>query len=79
MYFTVSFPFVMIAIFLVKGLTLDGAIEGLEYYLIPRFEDLKSLVLWRRAGEQIFYSLGIGCGTLAMSGSHTRFRQGIAR
>lgn len=78
-YFTATFPFVVIAILLVKGLTLDGAMQGLEYYFIPKFEQLKSLTLWRRAAEQVCYSLSIGFGPLTMMGGYNNFRTPVLR
>ncbi len=39
-YFTALFPYVMLACLLVRGLTLPGAMRGLEFYLKPDFEKL---------------------------------------
>lgn len=30
-YFTVSFPYLVLPVFLIRGLTLPGAVEGLSY------------------------------------------------
>ena len=73
-YFTATFPYVVLTILLIKGLTLDGAMLGVEYFLVPDFDKLKSLSIWRKAAEQLFYSLGIGWGGLIMSGSYNNFR-----
>ncbi|XP_018495582.1 sodium- and chloride-dependent glycine transporter 2 [Galendromus occidentalis] len=73
-YFTATFPYVVLTILLVKGVTLDGASRGLEYFLVPDFGKLTSLTIWRRAAEQLFYSLAIGWGGLIMSGSYNSFR-----
>ncbi|KAF3845765.1 hypothetical protein F7725_002843 [Dissostichus mawsoni] len=43
-YFTAVFPYVMLAILLVRGLTLPGAWQGVVYYLYPdpsRLADLQ--------------------------------------
>lgn len=41
-YFTSTFPFVLLLIILVRGLTLDGAWDGIKYLFIPDWNHLKS-------------------------------------
>ena len=40
-YFTATFPYLMLTILLIRGLTLEGAATGIEYYLKPDFQKLK--------------------------------------
>ncbi|OQR66232.1 hypothetical protein BIW11_14290 [Tropilaelaps mercedesae] len=77
-YFTATFPYLVLTILLIKGVTLEGAILGIEYFLVPDFSKLTSLTIWQKAAEQLFYSLGIGWGGLIMSGSYNNFRTAIA-
>lgn len=42
-YFTALFPYVMLAILLVRGLTLPGALQGVIYYLYPDISRLADL------------------------------------
>jgi len=62
-YFTATFPYLVLTIMVIRGVTLPGAIEGLKFYLIPDFTKLGTLKVWVKAGEQVFFSLGIGWGT----------------
>lgn len=41
-YFTSLFPYILLSILLVKGLTLDGAWDGIKYLFIPRLDQLKN-------------------------------------
>ncbi len=42
-YFTATFPYVMLLIILIRGLTLPGAWEGIYYYLYPDVNHLANL------------------------------------
>lgn len=40
-YFTATFPYVIIFILLVRGVTLEGSAKGIEYFIKPKWELLK--------------------------------------
>ena len=58
-YFTATFPYVILIALLVRGCMLEGAVEGLKYLFVPKWEKLLELQPWRKAAEQMFFSLGI--------------------
>ncbi len=58
-YFTATFPYVILIALLVRGCMLNGAVRGLTYLFVPKFEMLLKLDPWRKAAEQMFFSLGI--------------------
>lgn len=42
-YFTATFPYVILLILLVRGALLDGAIDGVEFFIVPDWDRLKDL------------------------------------
>ncbi len=57
---TVPLPWIMLLILTVRGLTLDGAVTGLQFYLEPRWEKLAEVDTWRWAFGQVFFSMSLG-------------------
>merc|ERR1711884_256389 len=68
-YFTATFPYVILIALLVRGVTLPGATIGLEKLFIPDFSRLQDIQVWKDAASQMFFSLGISWGGLMMFGS----------
>ncbi|KAL1476814.1 hypothetical protein MTO96_036223, partial [Rhipicephalus appendiculatus] len=78
-YFTATFPYLVLIILLVKGVTLPGAVEGIKYFIIPEWHRLLEIDIWRAAAEQLFYSLGISWGGIIMFGSYNKFSNPVHR
>ncbi|KAF6101171.1 solute carrier family 6 member 20 [Phyllostomus discolor] len=69
-YFTASLPYCVLIIYLVRGLTLHGATNGLAYMFTPKMEQLANPKAWINAATQIFFSLGLGFGSLIAFASY---------
>ncbi len=54
---------------LIRSLTLEGAMKGLEFYLKPDFSKLSPKVILDAMG-QAFFSLSLGMGTMITYGSY---------
>jgi SNF family Na+-dependent transporter len=39
-YVTAIFPYIVLVIMLIRGVTLEGSIEGIKFFLIPKWADL---------------------------------------
>ncbi|KAL5007638.1 hypothetical protein ScPMuIL_016444 [Solemya velum] len=78
-YFTAIFPYIMLTILLIRGLTLDGAVDGIVYYLKPDFSKLAEPRVWSDAATQIFYSLSACSGGLIAMASYNKFNNNCYR
>ncbi|OQV19158.1 Sodium- and chloride-dependent glycine transporter 2 [Hypsibius exemplaris] len=72
-YITSTMPFIVLFILLGRGASLEGAVEGIKYFVIPQFDKLLVIDTWRAAAEQMFFSLSVAYGSLTMLGSYNQF------
>ncbi|KAI3369415.1 hypothetical protein L3Q82_007635 [Scortum barcoo] len=78
-YVTATFPFLMLVVLLVRGMTLPGAFRGIKYYLYPNPARLADPQVWMDAGTQIFYSYAICLGCLTTLGSYNKYNNNCYR
>lgn len=63
-YVTVILPWLILIVFVIRGVTLPGALTGLSFYLTPDFAKLLEPKVWIAAYGQVFFSLSIGFGIM---------------
>jgi len=66
---TVIIPWALLVILAVRGLTLPGAAEGLNFYLSPDFSELGNAEVWFAAVSQVAFSLSVGMAGMFAYGS----------
>ncbi|XP_064473559.1 sodium- and chloride-dependent GABA transporter 1-like [Ornithodoros turicata] len=76
---TAIFPYVCLFILLVRGVTLEGSLDGLLFYITPDWSQLLNAKVWVAAGTQVFYTFGIGVGSVVTLGSYNKFHQNFFR
>lgn len=70
--------FLLVLVFIARGLMLPGAGEGLEWLFRPDFGALLNYKVWAAAFGQIFYSLSIGFAIMLAYSSYLPSRSDIA-
>ncbi|BFZ23381.1 hypothetical protein BsWGS_26420 [Bradybaena similaris] len=76
-YFTATFPYVILAILLIRGALLDGAIDGVKFFIVPDWDQLKNINVWVDAAGQMFFSLSVSFGGIIMFGSYNKFKNQV--
>ncbi|XP_017102484.3 sodium-dependent nutrient amino acid transporter 1 [Drosophila bipectinata] len=78
-YFLALFPYVVLIVLLIRAVTLEGAREGIIFFLEPQWGELLNPTVWKNAVVQCFFSLAVGSGPIIMFASYNRFDHGIYR
>lgn len=72
MYFSSLFPYVVLFCFLVRGLFLKGAVDGIAHMFTPKLEIMLEPQVWREAATQVFFALGLGFGGVIAFSSYNK-------
>lgn len=78
-YFTAIFPYLVLFILLIRGVTLEGWKKGIYFYLVPDWEKLTEVKVWGEAAVQVCFSLACGWGGVLTLASYKQFRSDIIR
>ncbi|XP_021941759.1 sodium-dependent dopamine transporter [Zootermopsis nevadensis] len=76
-WFTALFPYAVLLILLVRGVTLPGSADGIKYYLSPNFSVISKAEVWVDAATQVFFSLGPGFGVLLAYASYNKYHNNV--
>ncbi len=71
----------LMAVLAVRVVTLDGAMEGVKFYLVPDVEQIKKVGFSNilvGAMSQAFFTLSLGIGSMAIFGSYLDKKRSIA-
>ncbi|XP_038659107.1 sodium- and chloride-dependent neutral and basic amino acid transporter B(0+)-like [Scyliorhinus canicula] len=81
LYFTATCPYLLILMLFVRGATLEGAKNGIEYYIGSQsdFSKLAHAEVWKDAATQIFYSIAVALGAITALSSYNRFHNDCYR
>ncbi|XP_053183553.1 solute carrier family 6 member 19b [Scomber japonicus] len=69
-YVTSTLPYVVLTIFLIRGLTLKGSLSGIKFLFTPDLSELAKPSTWLDAGAQVFYSFSLAFGGLISFSSY---------
>jgi len=78
-YFTAIFPYVVLLILIIQSATLSGAVDGIKYYIIPKWELVGQFETWQAAASQVFFSLGLSFGSLMAYSASNKFQNNFFR
>ena len=78
-YFTATFPYLVLIILVVNGALLDGAMDGIRFYMVPDWEQVTRMEVWEGAAIQIFFSLSTAGGGLITLASYNKFHTNVIR
>lgn len=73
MYVTATAPYFFMLALLIRNSILEGAVDGVIYYLKPDLAKLGDMEVWIDASTQIMWSYSIGNGALTALGSYNKF------
>ena len=69
--------FVLLIVVAARSVTLPGAMEGIEFYMRPRWGGLLNPETWIAALGQVFFTLSLGMGAMLMYGSYMKDEWGV--
>ncbi|XP_012686874.2 sodium-dependent neutral amino acid transporter B(0)AT1-like [Clupea harengus] len=69
-YITSTLPYIVLTIFLIRGLTLKGSLSGIKFLFTPDVNELMNPTTWLDAGAQVLFSFSLAFGGLISFSSY---------
>ncbi|XP_047349944.1 sodium-dependent nutrient amino acid transporter 1-like isoform X1 [Vespa velutina] len=78
-YFLALFPYIIMICLLIRGVTLNGAVNGIIFLFEPTWNKIFDPSVWYAAVTQSFFSLGVCFGAVTMYSSYNNFDHNVSR
>jgi len=72
-------PALLLVVLLVCAMLVEGHLEGIRFYVTPKWDQFLSLRVWSDAASQVFFSLSACGGGLTTLSSYNKFHNNIYR
>ena len=76
--FLVPGVWILVIVLAIRGITLTGGIEGLNFYLEPNFDEILNAEVWISAFGQIYFTLSVALGIMITYASYQPEGQDIS-
>lgn len=77
--YSVPLPVILLAVLLLRAVTLPGFLDGWRLYLNPVWPALLDPAVWSSAFSQIFFSFSLAFGTMIAYGSYKSNREDVSQ
>ncbi|KAK2587417.1 hypothetical protein KPH14_003131 [Odynerus spinipes] len=78
-YFLAIFPYIVMIALLIRSVTLEGAINGILFFVTPKWDMLWNPNVWYAAITQCFFSLSVCFGPILTYSSYNTFGHKVNR
>ncbi|XP_020859460.1 orphan sodium- and chloride-dependent neurotransmitter transporter NTT5 [Phascolarctos cinereus] len=70
LYLSMMVPYAILSCLLIQSYMLEGSIYGLRHLVTTKISAMVSPLLWKQAGMQVFYNMGLGFGSSVILSSY---------
>lgn len=78
-YFLAIFPYIVMTALLIRAITLEGAVDGILFFVTPKWDALWKPTVWYAAITQCFFSLSVCFGPIINYSSYNNFEHRVDR